>query len=110
MITTEIISDLVEFSNQNINKLKIRNIEIINSDGSQGYEKEAPYDKVIVTAACPNIPKPLVDQLKEKGIIVAPVGDLFGQQMIKGRKKKGILETESLGYFMFVPLKGKYGY
>lgn len=110
VITTEIIPELVEFAKKNIKKLKIKNIKIIDYDGSQGYEEEAPYDKIIITAACPEIPKPLIKQLKENGIITAPVGDLFGQQMIKGIKKKGKLETKSLGYFMFVPLKGKHGY
>ena len=110
VITTEIIPELAEFAQENIKKLKIKNVKIINYDGSQGYKKEAPYNKIIITAACPQIPKPLIKQLKEDGIIIAPVGHLFGQQMIKGIKKKEKLETKSLGYFMFVPLKGKYGY
>jgi protein-L-isoaspartate(D-aspartate) O-methyltransferase len=110
VITTEIIPELAEFADKNIKKLKIRNVKIINCDGSQGYKEEAPYDRIMVTAACPEIPKPLIQQLKENGIIIAPVGNLLGQQMIKGIKKSGKLETKPLGYFMFVPLKGKYGY
>jgi len=110
VITTEIIPELAEFAKKNIQKLEIKSVKIINHDGSQGYEKESPYDKIMITAACPEIPEPLIEQLKENGIIMVPVGDLFGQQMIKGVKKKGKLETKSLGYFMFVPLKGKYGY
>ena len=69
-----------------------------------------PYDKIIITAACPSLPNPLVSQLKENGIIIAPVGSLFGQSMIKGKKIKNELKTENLGSFIFVPLKGKYGY
>lgn len=110
VITTEIIPELAEFAKKNIQKLEIKNVKIIEHDGSQGYEQESLYDKIMITAACPEIPEPLIEQLKENGIIIAPVGDLFGQQMIKGVKKKGKLETKSLGYFMFVPLKGKYGY
>ena len=64
----------------------------------------------MVTAACPRIPPPLIEQLKEGGIIVAPVSQFLGQNMIKGIKKGKELETESLGNFVFVPLKGKYGY
>jgi protein-L-isoaspartate(D-aspartate) O-methyltransferase len=101
---------LVEFARKNLEKINIKNAEVIFGDGSLGYEKAAPYDKIIVTAACPVIPEPLIKQLKEKGIIVAPVGNPFSCQMIKGRKIKGKLNTESLGYFSFVPLKGKHGY
>ncbi len=110
VVTTEIIPGLAEFARENIEKLKIKNVKIVNYDGSQGYKKESPYDKCIITAACPEIPEPIIKQLKENGIIIAPVGDLLGQQMIKGIKKKGKLEKKSLGNFMFVPLKGKHGY
>lgn len=110
VITTEIITKLAEFARKNIKKCNIKNVKIIEHDGSQGYKKEAPYDRCIVTAACPIIPKPLIEQLKENGIIIAPVGPLFGQSMIKGIKKEGKLETFNLGSFVFVPLKGKYGY
>ena len=108
--TTEIIPELAEFAANNIKKAGIKNIEVINYDGSQGYEKHAPYDKIIVTAACPKMPLPLIEQLKQNGIIIAPVAYFLGQKMIKGIKKGKELKTESLGSFMFVPLKGKYGY
>lgn len=111
VITTEIIPELAIFAKNNLKKSKIGNVKVVHYDGSKGYEKEAPYDRIIVTAACPEIPKPLIDQLKENGIIVAPVGSLvFGQKMIKCIKKKGYLETVNLGDFVFVPLKGEYGY
>jgi len=108
--TTEIIPELAEFAVNNIKRVGIKNIEVINYDGSQGYEKQSPYDKIMVTAACPKIPPPLIEQLKEGGIIVAPVAYFLGQKMIKGIKKNKELKTESLGDFVFVPLKGKYGY
>jgi len=110
VITTEIIPELAKFAKANLKKAKIKNAFVVEYDGSQGYGKEAPYDRIIVTAACPEIPKPLVDQLKEGGIIIAPVGSFLGQKMVKGTKRKGGLETYSLGDFVFVPLKGKYGY
>ncbi|MFH0978662.1 MAG: protein-L-isoaspartate(D-aspartate) O-methyltransferase [Candidatus Woesearchaeota archaeon] len=106
----EIIKDLAMMARENISRLKINNIEIINGDGSLGHPDHAPYDKIVVTAASPKIPLPWVTQLKEGGIIVAPVGDLWGQKMIKGRKMKGEMHYEELGYFTFVPLKGKHGY
>ena len=109
VITTEIIPALMEMVNKNLKKLGIKNVHIINTDGSLGYEKEAPYGRIIVTAASPAIPKPLEGQLKEGGIIVIPVGE-FEQDMVKAIKKAGKLEKTSLGAFRFVPLKGKYGF
>jgi protein-L-isoaspartate(D-aspartate) O-methyltransferase len=111
VITTEIVPELAAFARANLKKTKITNVKVICTDGSQGYSKEAPYDRIIVTAACPKIPQVLIDQLKQNGIIVAPVGSLFfGQSMIKGIKRNNQLETRNLGSFVFVPLKGKYGH
>jgi protein-L-isoaspartate(D-aspartate) O-methyltransferase len=110
IITIEIIKELADFARENIRKLGIKNVEIIQGDGSLGYPKKKPYNKIIITAACPEIPKPLADQLKHNGTIVAPVGDAFGQKMVKGIKKGKKLDTTSLGYFTFVPMKGKYGF
>jgi len=110
VITTEIIPELAEFAESNLKKCKISNVTVINYDGSQGYEKEAPYEKIMVTAACPKIPKPLIEQLKENGILIAPVNAFdYGQNMIKLTKKSDKIEEENLGSFVFVPLKGKYG-
>ena len=110
VISAEIADDLARFAKTNIKKLKLSNIKIIKHDGSKGYKEEAPYDKIIITAACPRIPKPLISQLKENGIIVAPVGSMLEQVMVKARKKNNKLAEEKLGDFQFVPLKGKYGY
>ena len=110
VISTEIIGELVRIAQNNIKKLDITNVKIIKSDGSKGYEEEAPYDRIIITAACPRIPKPLISQLKENGIIVVPVGSMLEQIMVKARKKNDKLIEKKLGDFQFVPLKGKYGY
>ena len=95
---------------KNLKKEDVKNVKVFCCDGSKGFDKKAPYDKIIITAGCPEIPKVLIEQLKEGGIIVAPVGGSFGQRMIKGVKKKGKLKEEYLGDFMFVPLRGKYGH
>ena len=110
VITTEIIPELAEFAGKNLKNAGIKNVRVIRSDGSLGCEAEAPYDRCIITAACPKVPPPLFKQLKNNGIIVAPVGSAWGQSMIKIRKKHGKLETENLGEFVFVPLKGAHGW
>jgi len=108
--TTEIIEQLAKFAESNIKNMKIKNIKVINCDGSKGYSKKSPYNKIIVTAACPEIPKPLISQLKNNGTIIAPVGDYYSQNMIKAKKVNGKLIEESLGKFRFVPLKGEFGF
>jgi len=110
VISTEIVPELAKLAQNNLQRLNLKNVKIVHHDGSKGYAKEAPYERIIVTAASPRIPNPLIEQLKEGGIIVVPVGNMLEQVMIKGRKTKGKLIEESLGDFMFVPLKGKYGH
>ncbi len=109
VITTEIISELAIFAENNLRKAGIRNAKVVCWDGSTGYAPEAPYDKIIVTASCPAVPPPLIEQLKEGGTIIAPVASLFSEIMVRIRKKNGRLEKEKLGDFAFVPLKGKFG-
>jgi len=108
--STEIVPELVEFARKNLKKIGIKNVKVIEWDGSMGYEKEAPYDKIISTAAAPEIPKPWLDQLKINGIIVSPVGPSYAQEMMKIRKTRKGIQIKELGSFIFVPLKGKYGY
>ncbi len=108
--TVEIVPELVHFARENIRKSKIKNVEVIGGDGSIGWKENAPYDKIMVTAGCPSIPKPLVDQLKEGGIIIAPVGGRWEQEMFRLKKVKGKLKREHLGYFVFVPLIGRHGH
>lgn len=111
VVTTEIIKGLADFAKANIKKAGIKNVEVVNYDGSQGYKKEAPYDRIIITAACPEVPMPLISQLKDDGMLIAPVGSLaLGQKMLKIKKKDNKLQEESLGDFVFVPLRGKYGH
>ncbi len=110
VVTTEVIPELVASSRQNLQKLAITNCTVLEADGSNGFPEDAPFDRIIITAACPSIPPPLLKQLKEGGIIVAPVGDLDNQTMIKGTKRQDGLDLEFLGPFRFVPLKGKYGF
>ena len=87
----------------------INNVEVIEWDGSLGYDRESPYDKVIVSAACYEIPKALIEQLGEDGVIVAPVGDRRSQVMTRGVKCNEGLKKSYFGSYAFVPLTGKFG-
>lgn len=110
VVTSEVIPELVQFSRQSLEDLELKQVTVLESDGAEGHPVQAPYDKIIITAACPTIPPPLIDQLKEGGIIIAPVGDLQSQTLVKGTKINGKLELEFLGDFVFVPMMGKYGF
>jgi protein-L-isoaspartate(D-aspartate) O-methyltransferase len=76
-----------------------------------GYPEEAPYDRILVAAAGPEVPKPLVEQLKNGGILLVPVGSAqFYQKLVRVRKKDGKTVEENLGGVAFVPLIGKHGF
>ncbi len=81
--TIEIVQNLAENARKNIMNAGYGDrVTIISGDGSKGYSEKAPYDRVIVTAAAPKVPKPLVDQLKTGGILVIPVGTAFMLQSL----------------------------
>lgn len=107
--TTEIIKELAAFARKNLKKEKITNVTIVHYDGSIGYSKQSPYDRIIITAACPKVPEPLLQQLKDNGILLAPVGSGI-QQLLRITRKKDKFFTENLGEFVFVPLTGKLGF
>lgn len=109
VISTEIHEELIKTAKENLKKTGLKNINVLKWDGSQGYLPEAPYDKIICTAASPEIPQPWVKQLREGGLILAPLGEP-SQVMVKAKKVKGKLVKEELGFFQFVPLKGKWGF
>ncbi len=111
VVSTEVIPELVSFARQNLKQAGIINAFVHEEDGSNGMEKEAPFDKIIITAACREFPKKLLEQLKPGGIIVGPVGDQNEQEMVKGIKRNdGKLDIEFLGQFLFTPMYGKYGF
>ena len=87
-------------------------VTLVQGDGSLGYAGRAPYDRILVTAAAPETPPPLLEQLKSDGILVVPVGGrMFPQELVQVRKKPdGALEQNSMGGVAFVPLVGKYGF
>ncbi len=80
------------------------------ADGTTGWQEHAPYEKIIVTAAGPKIPKALIEQLAGNSRLIMPVGDRESQNMILAGKNDGIYFQKTLDSFKFVPLIGKYGW
>jgi len=108
--TTEIISSLALKAEENLIKAKIKNVKVLCADGSLGLKEFSPYNKILINAACPDFPELLIKQLKNNGIILGPIGGVLGQEMVKGIKKGRKLERKVLGNFIFVPLKGEFGW
>jgi protein-L-isoaspartate(D-aspartate) O-methyltransferase len=110
--TVEIVRELADSAKAVLEKTGYGDrITVVAADGSEGYAAEAPYDRILVTAAAPSIPKPLTEQLKTSGILVIPVGSTyFYQTLLRVRKTDSKLTEENLGGVAFVPLTGKYGH
>jgi len=98
----EIIKELVEKSRKNLKEYN--NVKIYNRDGSKGLQEYSPFDRIIISAACKEIPKKLVSQLKNNGIIVAPIGSKYEQSLIASKKIKNKLRIKKeIPGFIFVP-------
>ena len=111
--TVEIVQALAENARRNIiNAGYGDRVTITVRDGSKGYPEKAPYDRVLVTAAAPDVPKPLIDQLKQGGTMIIPVGSVsMFQTLIRVSKgTDGKIKEENLGGVAFVPLTGEFGH
>ncbi len=113
--TIEINKELAEFARKNLEETGYSNrVDVLLGDGSLGYpplEEKERYDKILLTAAAPKIPSPLIKQLKRGGILIAPVGKGFFQDLIKLIKTKdGDIKKKYLIKVAFVPLRGAYGW
>ena len=108
--TIERIGALVEFAKDNLKRAGYNNVTVILEDGSGGHLEFAPYDRINVTSAAPDIPEPLVEQLKPGGILTIPVGQFYQELYIVRKDKDGKVHRETRGGVVFVPLIGKYGF
>jgi protein-L-isoaspartate(D-aspartate) O-methyltransferase len=106
--SVEIIEDLATIARNRLNQLGYDNVEVRNGDGYFGWPEHAPYDGVIVTAAAPHIPQPLIDQLRPGARLVIPVGLPYSYQelMVVEKRANGEIETWRVLGVSFVPLTG----
>jgi len=111
IVSVERIEALAEFARKNLESCG-KSIEIVVGDGTKGYPPKAPYDKIIVTAAAPKIPFPLIQQTRMGGLIAITLGSRhFFQDFILARKtSERSVEEKNLGGCAFVPLVGEYGW
>jgi protein-L-isoaspartate(D-aspartate) O-methyltransferase len=107
----ERLPEIVEFAKANHKKAGIKNVEVILGDGTLGIPEKSPFDRIIVTAGCKKIPPPLLEQLSFGGVLVAPVGEYYDQDLVVVQKTdQGIKEIQRAPDVIFAPLIGKFGW
>ncbi|MGD0517128.1 MAG: protein-L-isoaspartate(D-aspartate) O-methyltransferase, partial [Thermoguttaceae bacterium] len=105
--TIEIVESLGRKAAKVLERLHYDNVYVKIGDGYQGWIEHAPFDKIIVTCSPENVPPALVEQLKEGGRMIIPMGERYQQTLYLLKKTKGKLETEALKPTLFVPMTGK---
>lgn len=108
--SVDLVPELVDAAARLVERLGYENVHIIAGDGTLGLPEKAPFDRIIVAAAAPDIPPPLIDQLAPGGRLIAPVGDRFLQRLVVlTRTAEGVQSRNSIGC-VFVPLLGRHGW
>jgi protein-L-isoaspartate(D-aspartate) O-methyltransferase len=111
VISIERVTDLASDARARLASLGYANIEVLQGDGSVGLAERSPFDAIVVTAAAPAVPPPLLQQIKPGGRIVLPVGTAYGQTLeLVTRCGPSEWRHESLAPVMFVPLRGVFGW
>lgn len=110
VVSIERIETLAAAARENLAKLQITNVNVVVGDGSLGYPPSAPYDRIIVAAAAPQIPTALTDQLADRGLLLIPVGSSEYQVLNRITRVGAEFRTEALETCRFVPLIGEHGH
>ncbi len=109
MFSIEIIDELNHRASADFQRMGYRNILLKNGDGYGGWPEFAPFDAITVAAAPNHIPQPLIDQLREGGRMVIPVGDTLDQNLLLVEKRSGAMRKRVLCPVRFVPFTRKSG-
>jgi len=105
VFTIEIVSELAAEARTRLSQLGYSNVHVRTGDGYKGWPEQAPFERILVTAAPEVMPQTLFDQLPDGGVLVAPVGPIAQtQRLLRYRKKDGRISSEDLGAVRFVPM------
>lgn len=110
VFSIERIAPLLDQARHNIQRAGARNVSLLLGDGTIGWRAHAPYDAILVSAASPKVPQPLVDQLAEGGRLVIPLGGMEEQDLVMFTRRGDELIRESILPVRFVPLFGTHGW
>jgi protein-L-isoaspartate(D-aspartate) O-methyltransferase len=108
--TVERHASLAERAREIFVRLAYENIEVVVGDGTLGFPEHAPYDRILVAAAAPSVPQPLIDQMQDDGRMIIPVGTSEMQVLQLVRKSQGEIYASNLEGCRFVPLIGECGF
>jgi protein-L-isoaspartate(D-aspartate) O-methyltransferase len=104
------VGELALKARTRLSSLGCRNVSVLVGDGTLGWEEHSPYDAVVISAAAPCIPRPLLEQLKIPGYLVFPMGVQELQTLVRIRKDREGIREEYLGECHFVKLTGRFGW
>ena len=110
VFTIERVKPLVKKTKELLEGLKYKNIVFKTFDGTYGWRDQSPFDAILISAATPSIPKSLIEQLADKGRLVAPVGERESQDLIVLNKTGNKVMERKIGSCKFVPLIGKFAW
>ena len=110
VFTVERVPELAAQARHALAAAGVANVTVLTGDGTLGWRPYAPYDVILVAAAGPRVPVPLIEQLSDGGRLVMPVQGTQGQEMVRITRAGGDTRSESLGPASFVPLIGRHGF
>lgn len=109
VVSIEIDPLTFEFAKKNLEDAGYKDIILVKGDGSLGYPGMAPYDRICITAACIDIPPPLIEQLRAGGRLIAPVMENGIQNLVLLEKSERGVERNVISEVLYIPLRGRYG-
>jgi protein-L-isoaspartate(D-aspartate) O-methyltransferase len=109
VVAIDIDATTLAFARENLERAGYTDVVLIHGDGGLGDPEHAPYDRICVTAACPDVPPPLIEQLAVRGRLIVPVMEGTRQRLTLLEKTVGGVRRESLADVLYVSLRGRYG-
>jgi protein-L-isoaspartate(D-aspartate) O-methyltransferase len=103
--SVELVPELAAAARDRLRKLGYSNVTVRQGDGYQGWKEEAPFDRILLTAAPEEVPEALIEQLADRGRLVAPVGSVWSQEVVVIEKSNGSIRRWSAGGVQFIPMK-----
>jgi protein-L-isoaspartate(D-aspartate) O-methyltransferase len=110
VFSVERVAVLAQSARTSLHAAGIRNVTVLVGDGTLGWRPFAPYDAILVSAASPEVPAPLVEQLAPNGRMVIPLGDRSSQSLTLVERQNGGVRTSTIADVRFVPLVGEFGF
>lgn len=110
VFSIERVPELLDRAREVIAECGVRNVSLMLGDGTLGWRQHAPYDAILVSAAAPDVPRPLLEQLAEGGRMIVPLGDMDEQMLVMVTRRGETFERRDIAPVRFVPLWGSHGW